>query len=247
MLVDAHLHVGGSYDGAVAAMLDRRQIDAAIVSCLHAASGEVAWQPTRAEVTTCNDYALAWMDRYPGRVLALAYINPRHRDAGVHEMARCLDRGMVGAKLEICVFADDPRVDAFVALAIERDVPILLHSWVKTTGNLPYESRPEHVMRLALRFPEAKLILAHWGGEWETGAKVLRECPNLYVDISGTPAEADSVEGMVGAASEDRVLFGTDNTNLFYCLGKVEGAEITEAQREKIRWGNAVRLFGLRL
>lgn len=122
----------------------------------------------------------------------------------------------------------------------------LAHAWVKTTGNLPYESRPQNVMRLAQRFPAAKIILAHWGGEWETGAKVVRECPNLYVDISGTPAEADSVEGMVRSAGEDRVLFGTDNTNFFYCLGKVSGAELSEERREKIRWGNAAQLFGLK-
>jgi uncharacterized protein len=245
MPVDVHVHVGGRYDEMVARNLDGGLVDAAIVSCVHSSLGDANYQPTPEDVRWCNDYTLSWMERYPQRVHGLAYVNPRHGEVGLTEMRRCLDRGMVGAKLLLCVFADDPRVDPFVRLAIERDVPVLAHAWVKTTGNLPYESRPQNVMRLAQRFPMAKLILAHWGGEWETGAKVLGECPNLYVDVSGTPAETDSLEGLVQAAGEDRVMFGTDNTNCHYCLGKVAGARLSDEQRRKVLTTNATRLFRL--
>jgi len=245
MLIDAHLHIGGSYDEAVTRRLDRGLVDVVVLSCLHLTQGEPNWQPTPDEIRAFNDFVLSWMDRYHGKVIGLCYVNPRHGDIGLAEMRRCLDHGMSGVKLEVCTLADDKRVNPFAALAAERDVPILAHAWAKTTGNLPFESYPQNVMALAQRFPKAKIILAHWGGEWETGAKVVRDCPNLYVDISGTPAEMDSVEGMVHSAGEDRVLFGTDNANLFYCLGKVLGAALNDSQRQKILWGNAARLFGL--
>ena len=51
-----------------------------------------------------------------------------------------------------------------------------------------------HLGRLAQRYPEAKIMMAHLGGDWEYGFKVARECPNVYVDTSGSIAEMDEIE-----------------------------------------------------
>jgi hypothetical protein len=96
---------------------------------------------------------------------------------------------------------------------------------------------------LAARYPEAKLIMAHLGGDWEYGVKVARDHPNIYVDTSGSLAEMDSIERLVEEVGIERVIFGTDNSDLSYCLGKIAGAALTPAQREAIFWQNAARLI----
>jgi predicted TIM-barrel fold metal-dependent hydrolase len=67
----------------------------------------------------------------------------------------------------------------------------------------------------------------------------------MVVDISGTLADSGLVEALVRAVGAERVLFGTDNTDFHYCLGKVMGAQLSEAQRQLILCGNACQLLGL--
>jgi len=240
MIIDAHAHLDlGPND------LTRKTLDSGLVDVVALSSLFGGPFPTLEEVRQGNDHVLSWMEQYGSRVVGFAYVNPRLGEAGVKELERCAANGMKGVKLWISVLADDPRVDPFIEVAQQAEMVVLAHAWVKTNGNLPFESRPEHVARLASRFPDCRFLLAHFGGEWETGAKAARDCPNLYVDTSGTLAEMDSVEVLVRSVGIDRVLFGTDNTNFHYCLGKIQGAALSEAERQKILYGNAARLFNL--
>lgn len=240
MIIDTHLHLDLGPNDVVKHMLERDRVDVVALSSLRGGAF-----PSLADLRAANDHVFRWMDDYPGRILGFAYVNPRLGDEGVAELRRCLAGGMKGVKLWISVLADDPRVDPLIEVAQEAGAVVLAHAWVKTTGNLAYESRPEHVANLARRFPGTRFMLAHFGGEWETGAKAARGCPNLYVDTSGSLAEMESVEVLVGNVGVGRVLFGTDNTNLYYCLGKIHGARLSEEERQRILWGNAKALFGM--
>jgi hypothetical protein len=240
MIIDIHAHLDLGDDSVISRMLERGWADVVALSSLIGGAF-----PSEEELRRANDHVLEWMQRYPGRVVGFAYVNPRLGDASLRELERCIALGMKGVKLWISVFADDRRVDPFVEMASRAAMPLLAHAWVKTTGNLPFESRPEHVARLAARHPEARFILAHFGGEWETGAKAARDCPNLYVDVSGSLAEMDEVETLVRSVGAERVLFGTDNSNFHYCLGKVQGARLSEEQRVKILSENARSLLGI--
>lgn len=240
MIVDAHAHLDLGPNEVVSDMLDQGLVDITAISSLIGGAF-----PTLDELRRANDHVFEWMRRYPGRVLGFAYTNPRLGEPGVTELERCLSGGMRGVKLWISTLADDPRVDPLMRVAERAGAVVLAHAWVKTTGNLPFESRPEHVRNLARRFPRVSFVLAHFGGEWETGAKAARDCDNLYVDTSGSLAEMDMVEYLVRHVGIERVLFGTDNMNLHYCLGKIAGARLSDADRERILWGNAAALFGL--
>jgi predicted TIM-barrel fold metal-dependent hydrolase len=39
------------------------------------------------------------------------------------------------------------------------------------------------------------------------------------------------------------VIFGTDNSDLSFCVGKILGADLSDEQREAIFWRNAARLI----
>ncbi len=240
MIIDTHLHVDFGDPDVPKRFLDRRLCD---VICISSLIGGAF--PNLEQLRAANDSVLRWMEEYPGRVIGFAYVNPRLGDEGVRELERCLAAGMKGVKLWISVLADDVRVDPLIEVAQKAGAVVLAHAWVKTQGQMAFESRPQNVVNLASRFPKARFMLAHFGGEWETGAKAARGVPNLYVDTSGSLSEADMVEVLARNVGVDRMLFGTDNSDFHYCLGKIRAADLTEDERERILFRNAQQLFGL--
>lgn len=245
MLIDTHIHLNfGFTEEDFVARVERGLTDRFWVSALYG-----GYYPTQEEVRASNDAVYGLMRRLPDHMVGFVYVNPAHGAAALDELERCVDRGFRGIKLWVATYCDDPRVDPIVARAIEHGLPLLVHCWVKVGpdapagGNLPFESTPMQLGTLARRFPEAKLLMAHLGGDWEYGVKVARDCPNIYVDTSGSLAEMDAIEQLVAAVGAERVLFGTDNSDLSYCLGKIVGAGLTAAQRERIFWRNAAMLI----
>ena len=240
MIIDTHLHVDFGSPDTPKRFLERNLSD---IICISSLIGGAF--PNLEHLRAANDSVLRWMDEYPGRVIGFAYVNPRLGDDGVRELGRCLAAGMKGVKLWISVLADDPRVDPLMEVAQKAAAVVLAHAWVKTQGQMAFESRPQNVANLARRFPGTRFMLAHFGGEWETGAKAARGVPNLYVDTSGSLPEADMVEVLARNVGVDRMLFGTDNSDFHYCLGKIRAANLTEEERERILYRNAQQLFGL--
>jgi predicted TIM-barrel fold metal-dependent hydrolase len=241
MLVDAHIHLGlGAFTAdAFVDRLNRGLTDQFWVSALRG-----GYYPTPDDVRSSNETVRELMARLPNSVVGFAYVNPVHGSLALAELRRCLgDLGFGGVKLWVSALCDDRRVDPIIECAVEYDVPVLVHCWVKITGNLPFESTPMHLGTLAKRHPRAKLIMAHLGGDWEYGCKVARQCPNVCVDTSGSIAEMDAIEKLVETVGLERVLFGTDNADLSFCKGKILGASLTDEQREAIFWGNASRLI----
>jgi predicted TIM-barrel fold metal-dependent hydrolase len=241
MLIDAHIHLNlnAFTEDSFVSRAGRGLTDQFWVSALQG-----GYYPTPADVRASNDAVHALMKRLPQHVLGFAYVDPAHGEAALAELRRCIeDLGFAGVKLWVATLCDDPRVDPVIEQAIAYAVPILVHCWVKIGGNLPFESTPMHLGRLAGRFPEAKLIMAHLGGDWEYGFKVAREHANIHVDTSGSIAEMDAIEKLVQAIGAHRVLFGTDNADLSFCKGKILGADLTAEQREAIFWQNAAALL----
>jgi predicted TIM-barrel fold metal-dependent hydrolase len=237
MLIDAHIHLNlnGFTADAFVERAERGLTDQFWVSALQG-----GYHPTPGDVQASNDAVARLMHRLPEHVVGFAYINPAHGDLAGAELRRCAEElGFRGVKLWVATFCDDPRVDRILDYATAHDLPVLVHCWVKIGGNLPFESTPMHLGRLAGRFPEARLIMAHLGGDWEYGVKVAREHPNLYVDTSGSLAEMGAIERLVEAVGTQRVLFGTDNSDLSFCRGKILGAHLSDEQREAVFWRNA--------
>jgi predicted TIM-barrel fold metal-dependent hydrolase len=166
----------------------------------------------------------------------------------VDEISRCLDEGFVGIKLYNQYRINDPAVFPIIELAIERKVPILEHAGKPAPEGLerqPNISWGTHFAEANERYPEAMLIHAHvvGGGDWEYTVRAMRDAsPNLYCDFSGSNLDDWALEYAVQELGAERILFGTDGT-MCGSVGKVLDADITEAQRELIFWGNAERIL----
>jgi predicted TIM-barrel fold metal-dependent hydrolase len=194
-------------------------------------------------VRDANDSVIAAMKRHPGRIIGYCFVQPGNGAAALEEMDRCLATGMIGVKLYNQFKFTDPAVFPVAEKCIRHGIPFLGHSaFLTDPRTLALQPKTSHALdfcALARRFPELTLIMGHvnGGGDWEWAIKGLRECDNVFLDISGSVLESDTIEQCVRALGHRRVLFATDGT-LEGCVGKILSADITPTQREDIFWRN---------
>lgn len=250
MIIDAHVHLLGG-EGSVADRVQRilhfadKHGIQKLILCL---GEQLRTAPTAEDLRTDNDYVLSAMACNPDRILGFCYGSPAHPQASVAEMDRCIARGpMRGVKLWVCRTCDDPGVDPIAVRATELGVPVLQHTWIKATGNMPHESRPEHLVTLARRHPGCQFIMAHSGGDWQRGIRIVRHVPNIAVDLCGGNPEQGQAELAVRLLGVERVIWGSDALGRSFAsqLAKVLGADLDAQQRALILGGNIARMIGL--
>ncbi|MEF3301734.1 amidohydrolase family protein [Paenibacillus sp. GYB003] len=242
MIIDAHTHIwGGDYDGSVETLL--RACDVFGISKLHV-SGLKSHYPDEAEIAALNKDVYRFMKEQPGLVEGYCYVNPAHGNA-LDVLKRGIEQyGMSGMKLWVATFCDDPRVFPLVETCIGAGIPILIHSFYKAVDQLPYETTGVHVARLAKRYPQAKLLMAHFGGNCYHGIKAVRDCRNVWHDFSGSPFRRDDLDYAVERVGADRIVFGSDMPITYVVnYGQVEEADLTAEQKERIYYKNALELF----
>lgn len=245
MIIDMHTHVWGSrYDmhtRELIANCERYNISTVIVS------GIAKQYPDEAEIEAHNRDIARFKKEQPKLVEGYVYANPRHTNA-VDVVRRGIeDDGMVGLKLWIAAYCDDPIVFPLVETCIEYDVPILLHAFKKSVNQLPDETTGVHVASLAKRYPEAKLIMAHFGGNCYHGIKAIRDTPNVWTDFSGSLFGRDEIDYAVEQLGTERIVFGSDMPGCSFITNyaQIEEADLTPQQRQDIYRNNAVKLFKL--
>lgn len=205
------------------------------------------YYPSPEEVAESNRSTLRYMAEFPERVQGWCYVNPRWASA-VEELQRGLEAGLLGMKLWVATRCSDPITFPVVEAAIAAGVPVLAHTWRKSTGNLAEESLPTDMAALARRYPEGRFVMAHLGGDWEFGVRAIRDCPNVWVDFSGSVNEYGAYELAAQQLGEDRVVFGTDLPADFHTnLGRVLQGNWPPAILAKILAGNFEALLGRKL
>lgn len=253
MIIDAHAHISwpgdvGSSEASWA--LDQAQIeggdalgiDVFVCSCL---------SPRPATPTTfrqANDRMLEAIRRWPGRIWGYCYVNSGYTAEALAEIERCLaHEDVVGVKLYNEYYFDDPVLRPVIEKCLELDCPILEHQGHVTDLILeqPRISDAGHMSRVANLYPEAKLILGHicGGGDWEWTIKQTATAPSLYADTSGSVVDENAIELAVSEIGAEKLLFACDGS-LSAGVGKLRGAQISEADRQLIWGANFRRLVG---
>lgn len=244
MIIDMHAHLWGRrVDSDAEKMIEASElygIDKILISPLQSRYSD------EAEIEFLSGEVHRICKKYPQYFLGYEYVNPAHANAldvlkrGVEE------RGVIGMKLWVATFCDDPRVHPLFEQCIAYNIPILIHSFVKTVGQLEFESTGTQVRNIAQRYPEAKIIMAHLGANCYHGIKAIRDCKNVSVDFCGSIYRRDDLDYTVKMIGSDRVLFGTDMPGSFtMSYGQVLEAELSDRQKEDILYHNAVKLFNL--
>jgi uncharacterized protein len=178
-LFDAHTHLGHDIDGMVGRydelmpLLDRYRFAGAFMFCLDEHDREPAF-------TVPNDRTLAHAERSGGKLLPFVRLDLTAQP--VDEARRCLDLGARGIKLHprAQAFAlDDERLQPIFALAVERDVPILIH------GGRGLPPIAQDLETLVKRNEGVRLIVAHAGIADMAGlAGRLGGIPGVFFDTS---------------------------------------------------------------
>ncbi len=251
MIIDVHVHALGRDLAETLAEVKRQcRINGVSLAIVSLGGRHVTQYPDEEDVRHANDDARRFTEESEGLCQWLAYLNPQNADWR-EELDRCVQLGAIGVKLW-CALKDEAgsldNAAEVVCHAGGRDLPVLIHTWQKTAGNSPGEITFEEFATLADRCPSTKLIGAHIGGNWKHSIGVLRDrAPNAHVDLSGYYPERGIVEALVRDIGAERVVFGSDLTGRTQAsqLAKLELADITEEQKELIRWENLARIFGL--
>ena len=178
-LFDSHTHLGHDIDGMVGvhdelvSLLDQYGFVGAFMFCLDEHDREPAF-------TIPNDRTLAHAERSGGKLLPFVRLDLTARP--LEEARRCLDLGARGIKLHprAQAFAlDDERLQPIFALAVERDVPILIH------GGRGLPPIAEDLETLVGRNEGVRLIVAHAGIADMAGlAGRLGSIPGVFFDTS---------------------------------------------------------------
>ena len=203
--------------------------------------------PAPAELRRQNDEVLRAVAHAPHHIMGLVYVNPKHTEASLREMDRCVRDGpMVGVKLWIAMRCHQPELDPIVRRAVELRVPLLQHAYDRVAENMPGESSCADVAALATRHPDAAFICAHTGNDWERGIRMIRATKNVYAEVCGSDPTAGFVETAVRELGAERVLYGSDAGGRSFAsqLAKVLSADVPEAAKRLILGGNLRRLLG---
>jgi uncharacterized protein len=178
-LFDAHTHLGNDIDGMVGSydeltgMLDRYGFAGVFVFCMDEHDREPAF-------TAPNDRTLAHARRSGGRLIPFVRLDLT--TSPLEEATRCLDLGARGIKLHprAQAFAlNDERLQPIFALAVEREVPILIH------GGRGLPPIAEDLEALVRRNEGVHLIVAHAGIADMAGlAGRLRDISGVFFDTS---------------------------------------------------------------
>lgn len=200
-LFDAHTHVGQNDPDGM------KQTPEQLIDALRAAGARGAFVFPFHEpdgYARANDAVLAAAGRSDGLLTAFCRVNP-HVDAAA-EARRCLDAGARGIKLHPRAerfTLDHPAVRDVVALAHERELPVLIHAG----RGIP--ALGLHAVELAEDFPDVRLILAHAGiCDLSWIWRVAQDHPNLLFDTAWwMPADMLALFSLIPPG---QILFASD-------------------------------------
>jgi hypothetical protein len=221
---------------------DRLGIDRLVLSLGY----PVIEDPSPQQLREANDQVLRALRRFPDRTVGFVYLSPNQLEFSLQEFDRCVRDGpMVGVKLLTARRCSAPALDPIVERAVSMKAPILQHTWLKVGGNGPGESTPHDLAELARRHPEAALIDAHTGRDWELGIRAVRSARNVSTCVAGFDPTSGVVEMGVRELGAERVVFGSDGAgrSIASQLGKVMGAEIPDPARKLILGENLRRIL----
>ena len=248
-IVDAHTHISPYYlngwyqnpdrisNSSVIEIIDRLGIDC-IVTAPHSI--------ILGMMTYANEIAAAAVKEYPGRIYGYISICPVEGLSAVKAQLKKYGKhtGFLGFKFLPGYHGSlgQPEYQYAADFANEASCPVLIHTWAN-------DPPLAEVRKLAEARPHMKLLCAHQGGgSAELSRKlanIMKQQPNIYMEICGSLSNTMALEDLVEIAGEDHVIYGSDMINLDprYDLGRVVFAPLPDSIKKKLLSQNFLSLL----
>lgn len=166
-----------------------------------------------------NEYVADYCRRDPAKLIGFASVDP-HDVHALAELRDCIEhKGMRGLKTSPIYQAYDPMDERMLQIyryCETNGVPILTHHGTTFPRRAPLKwAHPEQVERVALAFPELRIIIAHLGHPWETETiSVIRKHEHVFADISALHYRPWQLYSSLMLCKEygvwHKLIFGTD-------------------------------------
>jgi predicted TIM-barrel fold metal-dependent hydrolase len=206
------------------------------------------------EVRKNNDIVIEAVKKYPGRFIGFFTLNPLYKKESLEEIIRCVDNGLIGYKGYTQVKINDPVYYPVIEKLTELKMIVYMHTFTQLgmggyrmkydVGRFPNTTLAEDMVESAKKYPQTIFHFAHigGGGDWEYQCKMLKQCPNIYVDTGGSNNEENIVDFAIKHLGEDRIFFGTDGAYI-HGVGRVLSSKATDDQKRKIFFDNYVNVL----
>ncbi|MBW1962705.1 MAG: amidohydrolase family protein [Deltaproteobacteria bacterium] len=208
-----------------------------------------------------NDYIMNAVVKYNKRLIGFCSLDPFNKHA-VSEANRCIESGISGIG-EIVAYLKKldkrfiEKMTPLMALCLEKNLPVLLHSNEPIGHNYPGKipMTIAEVYELVKRFRKNKIILAHWGGGLlffhSLKKEVKAALKNVYYDTAASPYLYDPMIYSVAVriVTPEKILFGSDfpllNPDRYFDELATTGLSRTVMKR--ICGLNAASLLGIKI
>lgn len=227
-IFDAHMHNLGRFkkrEESFIEFLDRFSIDRAIITSLNQTTTmnsihkiSEASQDAFIEEFDLNSQldhsdVLELTQKHPDRITGFYWFNPKSPS---EEDWKLLEKyikeyNFRGVKTQMCVNLLKTPDDLFslAEFCIEHDIPLYYHSGIGFFFQKAY--RAKDIYKLAIKYPELKLIIGHMGYTMEYAINLLNyftKTENIYFETSLSVPYA--IVMIIKAMGSHRVLFGSD-------------------------------------
>lgn len=196
-----------------------------------------------------NDFAISLLE--VPEAIPFGCVHPDSPNA-LDELRRLHEAGVRGVKFHNeyqDFYVDDARAFPIYEKCAEYGMIMLFHGGEDWGFEPPVKTPPARMRKVADAFPQAKIVVAHLGGQdmADDAIRYLADS-SVWIDTGFTKRSVPiaTAERVIRAFGADRVLFGTDCPwdTPADTVRYLRTSSLTEEELEKIFSKNALRLLG---
>jgi uncharacterized protein len=229
--------------------MDKEEMDISVVL-------NIGWTKQGLCIET-NNYIMESVGRYPKRLVGFGAIQMRETDTAIKEVERCARGGMKGIgeirpDIQQADLKNPDGIRPLIESIFDHNLILLTHS--SEPAGHQYQGKgsvtPDFLYSLITKFPELKLVCAHWGGGLPFYAlmpEVKKAMKNVFFDTAASPFlySPQIYNHVIELVGREKILFGSDYPLLQpgRLIKEINSLDLPEETREMILSRNATRLL----
>lgn len=194
----------------------------------------------------------AVVKKYPSRFVGMAGYNPLQIIPSLHEIEEAVKvHGFKAVYVHIYGFdmpLTDRRMYPLYSKCQEMDIPVVMQVGYVLEAMPSEHARPLFLDRIALDFPNLKLVGAHTGYPWsEELVSICFKFDNVYfgVDAHMPRYMEPTVARYINSRGRDKCIWGTNGLSWKPVLSQIDELGLKDENKQKLLRDNAIKLFKL--